>query len=204
MADCTVNTQYGSIEACPGKKSIAGIKRRVYFVPKSDIASWPKLPELGDADAKDMAALAVYVGNFTLKADAYWKYFDLKDNSSEVTWETAGELGSQIENNQATLIMVGPSKEIIGFQRQCKNDDIVYIVQEKDGAFHVLGNKDYSATDSKPSGTLGTEITGAKTCTVAIQVYDDCPAPYYEGTLLLSATTQLNCATGEEEAVKAG
>lgn len=203
MADCTVKTQYGSIEACPGKKTISGIKRRVYYVPKSDIANWPKLPDLGDEDVKNMAALAVYVGSFTLKADAVWRFFDLKDNSSGVTWETAGEIGSQIINNQATLIMVGPSKDIIGFQRQAKNDDLVYIVQEKDGAYHVLGNKDFSATDTKPSGDLGTEITGAKTCTVAIQVYDDCPAPYYEGKLPISATTQINCATGEEEAIAA-
>lgn len=203
MSDCTVNKMYESIDACPGKKVIAGIKRRVYFIPKSDIANWPKLPDVGSEDAKKMGDLATYVGNFTLKAEAYWRHFDLKDNSSGVTWETAGEIGSQIVNNQATLVMVGPSKEIIGFQRQCKNDDLVYVVQEKDGGFHVLGNKDIYATDSKPSGDLGTEITGAKTCTVAIQVYDDCPAPYYEGDLLLSKDTKLNCATGEEEAVPA-
>lgn len=203
MSDCTVNQMYDSIEACPGKKSIAGIKRRVYYIPKRDIVNWPNLPEAGDEDVTKMADLAAYKGSFTLKADAYWKFFDLKDNSSGVTWETAGELGSQIINNQATLIMVGPSKDIVGFQRQCKNDDLVYVVQEKDGAFHVLGNKDIYATDSKPSGDLGTEITGAKTCTVAIQVYDDCPAPYYEGDLPLSKTTKLNCLTGEEEAIAA-
>lgn len=203
MSDCTVDKMYESIEACPGKKVIAGIKRRVFYIPKSDIVKWPKLPDVGSEDAKKMGDLATYVGNFTLKAEAYWRHFDLKDNSSGVTWDTAGEVGSQIIENKATLIMVGPSKEIIGFQRQCKNDDLVYVVQEKDGGFHVLGNKDINATDSKPSGDLGTEITGAKTCTVAIQVYDDCPAPYYEGDLLLSKDTKLNCLTGEEEAVPA-
>lgn len=203
MADCTVNTQYDSIEACPGKKVIAGVKRRVYYIPKTDIAGWPTLPDLGSADAKTMEALAKYVGNFTLKADATWKFFDLKDNSSNVTWETAGELGSQIINNQASMVLAGSSAAIAGFSRQAINDDLVFVYQEKDGAFRVLGNKDISATDVKSSGDSGSEITGAKTSTFAVQVYDECPAPYYEGTLKISSTSQINCATGEEEAIAA-
>ena len=85
---------YESIDACPGKKVIAGIKRRVFYIPKSDIVKWPKLPDVGSEDAKKMGDLATYVGNFTLKAEAYWRHFDLKDNSSGVTWDTAGEVGS--------------------------------------------------------------------------------------------------------------
>lgn len=193
---------YASIAACPGRKVISGLKRRVFFAPKSDIAEWPSLPEVGDAKVTDMGSLATYVGSFKLKADAVFHFIDLKDNSSNVTYETAGELGSQIINNQATMVIAGSSKEIAGLARQVKNDDLVLIYQEKDGAFRVLGNKDISATDIKPSGDSGTEITAAKTSTFAVQVYDDCPAPYYEGVLPISATTQVNCKTGEEEAIE--
>lgn len=194
---CTTNTLYASVEACPGKGNLAGIRRRLYFIPKSDIVSWPTLPEMtGDKKAADMGALATRTGAFTLKADAYFHYIDLKDNSSSVTFETAGELGSQIINNQATAIVAGSSKELAGFARQVKNDDLVYVYQERDGAFRILGNESYS-TDTKPSGDSGAEATAAKTSTFAIQVYDDCPAPYYEGKLPLSATEELDCSTGQ-------
>lgn len=194
---CTTNTLYASVEACPGKGNLAGIRRRLYFIPKSDIVSWPTLPEMsGDKKAADMGALATRTGAFTLKADAYFHFLDLKDNSSSVTFETAGELGSQIINNQATAIVAGSSKELAGFARQVKNDDLVYVYQERDGAFRILGNEAYS-TDTKPSGDSGAEATAAKTSTFAIQVYDDCPAPYYEGKLPLSATEELDCSTGQ-------
>lgn len=196
---CTEQAIYDSIEACPGKKVLAGIRRRVYFVPKTDIVTWPKLPDLGGTEkdkATDMGALATFVGNFALKADSYFHYIDLKDNASNVSYETAGELGSQLINNQATMIVAGSSKELAGFARQVKNDDLVYVYQEREGAFRVLGNEMFS-TDTKPSGDTAAEATGAKTTTYAVQVYDDCPAPYYEGKLPLSATEELDCATGE-------
>ena len=153
MSDCTVNQVYGSIEACPGRSVLAGIRRRLYFIPKSDIVKWPALPKLnatGNDAAKDMGALATYKGSFTLKADATWKFIDLKDNASNVTHDTAGELGSQIIENKATAIVAGTSKELAGFGRQSKNDDLVYVYQERDGAYRVLGNDMYS-TDTAPT-----------------------------------------------------
>ena len=205
MSDCTVNKVYGSIEACPGRSVLAGIRRRLFFIPKSDIVKWPTLPKLnatGDDAAKDMGALATYVGSFTLKADATWKFIDLKDNASNVTHDTVGELGSQIIENKATAIVAGNSKELAGFGRQSKNDDLVYVYQERDGAFRVLGNDMYS-TDTKNSSDTAAEATGAKTTTFTIAVYDDCPAPYYEGDLVISKTTKIDCLTGEEKTIAA-
>lgn len=55
---CTTKTLYKSIETCPGKKILPGIRRRLYFVNKTGIVTFPKLLELGDETATDMAKLA--------------------------------------------------------------------------------------------------------------------------------------------------
>ncbi|MCH3994136.1 MAG: hypothetical protein LKE54_03625 [Prevotella sp.] len=197
MAKCTVNTIYDSIEACPGKTVLSGLRRRIYYQSKSNIVTMPKLPSLeGEDKPADMAALATLVGDFKLKAEEYWHYIDLKDNASNVSYETAGEEGSQIIQNTVKAIVAGSGKDITGFAREVKNDDMVYVYQEREGDFRVIGN-DMFTTNTKPSGDTGAEATAAKTTTFEITCYDSCPAPYYEGKLVLSETEQLDCATGE-------
>lgn len=186
------------MEACPGQKVLPGIRRRIYFVPKSDIAQFPKLPKADDNGVEDMAALAKLTGNFTLKADKYFRFIDLKDEASNVTYETVDE--SKLFNNQANAVVRGQNDEVKGFARQVVEDDLVYVYQNRDGSFAVLGNEMYE-THTSASGDTAAEANGAKTATFAIQCYDECPVPTYTGMLLLSATQQLNCETGEIEQV---
>ena len=65
MGQCNTKSVYASVEACPGQRNLAGIRRRIYFVNKKDIASWPKLPKVTDENVT-MGKLAQYDGDFTL------------------------------------------------------------------------------------------------------------------------------------------
>lgn len=192
---CTTSTLYKSIEACPGKKNLPGIRRRLFFINKAAIAAFPKLPDLGAKSAADMAQLAQYKDDFVLASDEFWKYIDLKDEASNVTYETVGEDGSKLVNNQANAIVSGQDDEVKGFARQALNDDIVYVYQDRAGKFCVLGNEMFKCHTS-PSGDTGTEATGAVTTTFAIQCYDECPVPTYLGKLYLSPTEYIDCTDG--------
>ncbi len=190
------------MEACPGEKVLPGIRRRLYFVPKRYISVWPKLPDVGDEKATDMAALAVLDGQFTLAEGEYFQFLDLKDEASNVTGETVGEEGSKLVNNVANAVVAGSKAAIAGFARQAINDDLVFVYQERAGAFRVIGNEMFTTKINFSSDT-GTAATDANTSTFAINCYDECPAPFYEGTLPLSETQQLDCKTGLVEAVTA-
>ncbi len=192
---CTTKSVYASVEACPGQRSLPGVRRRVYYINKNDIAAWPTLPTV-DTENVTMAALAAYVGDFTLAADKYFQFLDLKDEASNATFETVGEPGSKLFNNQCNAIITGISDAVKGFCSQAVNDDNIYIFQQRDGKFCVLGN-DMFKCNSSPSGDTGTEPTGAITTTVGIQVYDVCPIPTYVGKLQLSATQYMDCSDGE-------
>ena len=200
---CTSKSLYQSIEACPGKKNLPGIRRRMFFKEKSKIATFPKIPEVDDENVTDMAELSRLKGDFVLAADEYWQFIDLKDEASNVTFETVGEDGSKLFNNQANAIVTGMEDEVKGLARQAVNDDIVYIFQDRAGKFCVLGNEMFKCHTS-PSGDTAAEATGACSSTLAIQCYDDCPVPTYTGKLQISATEYIDCADGEKKAVPNG
>lgn len=196
--DCNTATVYGSISACPGKKSIAGLRRRLYYIEKSSIVTFPTLPDITGASGQAMADLAKLTGNFTLAADKYFKHIDLKDEASNVTFEAVGEDGSQLFNNQASAIVTGMGDEVKGFCRQALNDDLVYVYQNRDGKFCVIGNEAFTC-HTTPSGDTGTETTGAITTTLAIQCYDEAPVPTYEGKMYIAEGTYIDCADGQEK-----
>lgn len=200
---CTTRSLYKSIEACPGKKNLPGIRRRLYYKNKAAIATFPKLPEVGGEEVTDMAMLARLQGDFVLAADEYWQFIDLKDEASNVTYETVGEDESRLFNNQANAIVSGQDDEVKGFARQALNDDIVYVYQDRAGKFCTLGN-DMFKCHTSPSGDTAAEATGAVTSTFAIQCYDECPVPTYTGKLQISATQYIDCADGELKTVNNG
>jgi hypothetical protein len=197
---CNTKSLYQSIEACPGKKRLPGIRRRLYYKNRRAIAAFPKLPDADDENVTGMAELAQYKGDFTLAAEEYWQYIDLKDEASNVTFEPVGEDGSQLFSNQANAIVAGQDDELKGFARQALNDDVVYVYQDRAGKFCVLGNEMFKC-HTRPSGDTAAEATGAVTTTFAIQVYDECPVPTYKGKLMLSATEYIDCADGEVKQV---
>lgn len=195
MGECSTKTLYKSIEACPGKKSLPGIRRRLYYVEKAKIAKFPTLPAAGDEGVSNMGDLAKYKGDFSLASDTFFKVIDLKDEASNVTFESVGK-DSKLFNNQANTIVAGQDDEVKGFARQALNDDIVYVYQQRDGKFCVLGNEMFSCHTS-PSGDTAAEVTDAPTTTFAIQCYDECPVPTYTGKLQLSSSEYMDCATGK-------
>lgn len=194
---CNTSTLYKSIQSCPGKKHMPGIRRRLYYVEKAAIANFPVLNALGEQSVDSMEKLAQLKGDFELAEGKYFKFIDLKDEASNVTFETAGENGSKVFLNKANAIVVGQPDDVKGFSRQALNDDIVYVYQNRDGSFCVLGNEAFTCHTS-PSGDTGTEITGASTSTLAIEVYDECPVPTYLGLLKIAANTAIDCKTGQE------
>lgn len=193
--NCNTKSVYESVEACPGQRIQPGIRRRIYYIEKAKIVEWPTLPSPSDDNVK-MEDLAKYKGDFTLAENATFKFLDLKDEASNVTFEPVGEDPSKLFNNQANAIVAGQPDAIKGFSREALNEDLVYVYQQRDGKFCVLGNEAFKCHTS-PSGDTGAEVTAATTTTFAIQVYDECPVPTYVGKLHLSAEEYLDCATGK-------
>lgn len=180
---CEPTLQPSSMEWCEGEVILPGIRPRLYFVPKSWIVKWPKLPKKLEAD-ESMGALAVYKGDFTLQADNHWQFMDILVDKSPASSEVQGEKPSKTYLNKATLVLAQTDEDAAGFSRVANNSDYVYLVQQKNGKFRVIGN-DMFQTDTSPALNLGSSTDGGDAgMSIEVSCTDICHLPFYTGSIV--------------------
>lgn len=192
---CAQSAPYESLRFCQGTRVIPGIRDRVYYIAKRDIVKWPKLPAV-NGDSVQASKLATYEGDFTLASDKKWQRIDLTLNKGNVEWETQGEQPSCTFLNKLTASYPGTSAEAAAFCGLAVNDDLVYLVQQRDGQFRVLGNEMFN-TVSKPKGSTGEGTSTNGGTDIEIEATDIYPAPFYPGKIETADDGDLSGATGE-------
>lgn len=199
MSKCQTLDIYDSLEHCLGETVLPGLRQRAWGIPKSQILAWPTLPDPHDEGAT-MESIATYNGDFTIAADAKFISIDILDTASNIKSESQGALPSKTFLNTLVLKYAGNNAAATGFCRLANTDDLVYIIQQRDGSFRVLGNEKFR-TDTKPSQDSGMEVTDASGTQFEITVTDVAPAPFYVGKLK-TAEGVMDCATGTLEAAE--
>lgn len=181
---CTNIGLYESLQYCKGETLLPGVRCKVFAIAKRDIVTWPTLAKVGDAELTNALDLVTYKGNFTLVSDKKWIEIDVLDNTGEITWETQGDKPCRTILNKFTINHPRIDASAAAFQRQALADDMVYLVQQRDGHFRVLGNEMFE-TDTKPKGSSGKEATSAGDMgsQFEIEVTDVAPAPFYPGEI---------------------
>lgn len=183
---------YSDMRFCRGKKSLPGTRAYAYYTKKSNIVTWPTK---ADSDAADLAAIAKLIGNFKLAADKVWNKLELVPDQQQITAEPVGSYGSKMYNNTTTLVIPGTEEEATGFAAEANNDDLVYLVPQRNGKFRLIGNKEFNTTTSAALDTgKGSDDTNATTLTITVE--DEIPAPFYPGTIETSDGT-ISGADGE-------
>ena len=173
---CTTVQQ--SLAWCQGTPELPGVKRRIYYIAKSAIVTFPKLPR----DAAGRPTSATLTGSFVLAADQKWKYIDILPSKSQLTSEAQGELPSQTQLNKLTAVHPGVGPEASAAAAYINNSDNVFVVEDMKDNFRVLGNDKWE-TKSTVAQDLGQGATGSTSTTIAVEAPDEVPAPFYTGTL---------------------
>ena len=176
MAEC-LNIQQ-SLGWCQGTPELPGVKRRVYYLAKSEIVEWPALSR----DANGRITSAQYSGSFTLKADSKWKYIDILPDKSQLTSEPQGELPSQTQLNKLVAVHPGVGLRASAAAAYINNYDNVFIVEDMKGFFRVVGCDKWQ-TKSTVNQDLGQGPTGSTSTTINVEATDECPAPFYFGLI---------------------
>lgn len=180
MKQCTnTNNLYDNVDFCPGEVSLPGVRNHAYFIRKSDIVSWPKLPRNG---ANTLEEVAVYTGNFGLAADTKWNKIDLVPNESEPKSEQAGSYGSYHFTNSISLVLPGTAEKVTGLITELNNDDVVILVPQRDGKVRVFGSEAFTV-EVKPSQAWGKGSGDANTTTIEVTVEDMAATPFYPGEI---------------------
>ena len=176
MAEC-LNIQQ-SLGWCQGTPELPGVKRRVYYLAKSEIVEWPALSR----DNNGRITAAVYDGSFVLKADTKWKYIDILPDKSQLTSEPQGELPSQTQLNKLVAVHPGVGLRASAAAAYINNYDNVFIVEDMKGFFRVVGCDKWQ-TKSTVNQDLGQGPTGSTSTTINVEATDECPAPFYFGLI---------------------
>ena len=167
-----------SLGWCQGTPELPGVKRRIYFLAKSEIVAFPQLPR----DELGRATSSVLTGDFALLADATWKYIDILPDKSQLTSEAQGELPSQTQLNKLVAVHPGVGQEASAAAAYINNTDNVFIVEDMKGNFRVLGNDKWT-TKATVAQDLGQGATGTTSTTINVEATDEVPAPFYIGKL---------------------
>lgn len=167
-----------SLAWCQGTPELPGVKRRIYYIAKSYIVTFPQLPR----DELGRATSSVLVGDFALLADTTWKYIDILPDKSQLTSEAQGELPSQTQLNKLVAVHPGVGQEASAAAAYINNTDNVFIVEDMKGNFRVLGNDKWT-TKATVAQDLGQGATGTTSTTINVEATDEVPAPFYVGTL---------------------
>lgn len=178
MSKTCLNLQQ-SLGWCEGTPVLPGIRRRMYYIAKSMIVKWPTLAK----DENGRTTTAVYSGDFTLVADASWKFIDVLPSKSQLQSEAQGEKPSQTQLNTLTAVHPGVGEEATAAAAYMNNCDNVFLVQDMTGKYRVVGSEMYD-TDTTIAQDLGQGATGTASTTITCKATDVVPAPYYAGEII--------------------
>lgn len=186
----TCSNLQASLGWCQGTPELPGIRRRIYYISKDKIVSWPTLPH----DDHNRVTSATYTGNFTLQADATWKFIDILPDKSQLTSEAQGEYPSQTQLNKLTAIHPGVGAAASAAAAYINNTDNVFIVEDVHGNYRVVGSEKWQ-TKATVAQDLGQGATSTTSTTISIEATDEVPSPFYSGTIVTEDGT-INPAAG--------
>ena len=191
MATNCLNSIQRSLDWCMGTPELPGIKRKIYYISKNLIAKWPTFQR----DENGRVTSSVLQGNFTLVADATWKFIVILADKSQLTSESQGEVPSQTQLNKLTAIHPGVGPDASAAAAYLNNGDNVFIVEDMKGNYRVVGS-DRWLTNCKVGQDNGQGPTGSTSTTIEVEATDEIPSPFYTGTLETEDGT-IDCSVGE-------
>lgn len=182
MNNCTVDI-YADIKHCTGQVNMPGTRNKCLMIRRENIVTFPT-PAESDMSGATLAMVATCEGDFTLAADAGWVEIDLVPDVNSFTSEAQGSWGSKTFLNTFTGVIPGVGKEATGFCRMVNNDDVVFLVPNREGVYRLFGN-DAFQVEVTPKQESGAAATDSAQTTIEVKVTDVCPAPFYDGKIEL-------------------
>ncbi len=161
-----------------GTPELPGIKRRIFYIAKNQIAQWPTFAR----DTNGRVTSAVLSGSFVLVADATWKFIVVLADKSQLTSEAQGEVPSQTQLNKLTAVHPGVGAEASAAAAYLNNGDNVFVVEDMKGNFRVVGSERW-LTKTTVAQDNGQGPTGTTSTTISVEATDEIPSPFYVGTL---------------------
>ena len=137
------------VSNAPGLRKVFGV------ISKDIVGSWPNASIL-DADGINVTAIP------TMVTDKKFAQFVFPDGTAETMFDKEGDPGYQTDSHGIEFALAGSSDGVRTEVRKFLNAGGVFLVEEKDGTFTVVGSTDDPVylTHSFRSGKGGTDKKG--------------------------------------------
>lgn len=184
---------FESLGWADGKINPSGIKTEVFFIPKTDIVSFPKM-KAAPVSAADNVSLD---GDFVLKAGKKWNRLYSTQGKGKVDFEPIGEKDCKMFMAKGMFKFPDLDNAAKNLAKSAVNANVVYVVclpHETEKRYVVIGDEYYDVT-TNVKGTSGDAPGSDKGVTIEVEAPATTPLPNYTGEILLSDGS-LDCATG--------
>lgn len=177
--DASQTDLYSSLPFCAGETTLPGIRKDVFFIRRTFISAWPTVSS------------GKYSGNFNLASGKYFKKIQVVVDNSKFTSASQGEYPNKTFRQHLEMTHPLVDADYIDFETNANNDDLIYIVQESNGTFKVLGCEEYR-TDTTFSDDSGSRATDKAGSTITAECDAPHPVMIYEGSILTGASEDAN------------
>ena len=174
-----------------GGHNTPGMKQKIWFAQVSDIDE-TQFPTTVVTDplsvTGNFADLATVVENIVMKEGKRFYSMYVSMDRGSLNHEVQG--GSDSKNMLGTLEFFHPGSkaEILGFWDWVANNNMVFIIQEKDGTKRLFGSPDDPAKLTGGSTPNGPEASGEKGNIFTFNVNRSGPTPIFTGNVDLQGS----------------
>ncbi len=122
-------------------ENMGGLTKTVIFGLWDDVAAWPTAP----VAPADIEANAAWVGDVVMKAGKRAFTMYTTDDTAELKIDPVGEIDGISLLMKLSMFHPGLRKKILGFINAAKNEDLFFIVQDREGQYFLLGDAKHAA-----------------------------------------------------------
>lgn len=132
-------------------ENMGGIAQIVYFALHEDVATWPAKP----SSPVSLSANGVLTGDLEMKAGKKMYKLYITDDTGEYKVEQVGSPDGISFVQKLTFFHPGMGPEILGLLNAVKNENMVFVVADNNGAKFLMGDETRPATFSGSGDGIG-------------------------------------------------
>lgn len=164
-------------------QNMGGIAQKVYYGWWDDVLTFPSRP----TSPTTVEANATLTGDLVMKPGKKLFELYLTDDTGEFEIETVGELDGKSFVEHLRLFHPGLKKKILGFMSAIKNENLVFIVQDNDDQYYLMGDAVRPAIFNGAPDSAGTsrETAGRRGMSMEF-IYKTANVHVYDGSIPLT------------------
>lgn len=164
-------------------ENMGGISQTIYFALHEDVETWPTKPD----NPQTLDELGVLTGSIEMKAGKKMHKLYITDDTGELNFEPVGEQDGKSFVIHLSLFHPGLNPNVLGLLNKVKNDNMVFIVPDNNGAYFLMGDATRPATFVSGAEGVGTGKETAGRRGVGMEfVYKTSNLYQYEGDIPLT------------------